>query len=291
MVTLDRGIHADVPMETYLSDCTPGPGVQATNLRHLFDRCPAYAFARWAGNPARVEEDGTEATAFGTAAHTFIVEGRDAFDARYAVKPAGLRLSTKAGIAWKEDHAGMEHIDTDDLDALERMAAMINAHPVARLALRNGIAEQTAVVQDKETGLWLKCRPDYLTPRLAINLKTTVNNGAEAFALQAWKLRYHVSAAMTLDILTALDHPALYAFLSVEKTPPYVPALRALSDRFLVAGRLIYRRALRRFADCLASNRWPGYSDEVETIGVNAWQDREIDLLIESEDAPQKEAA
>lgn len=289
---LTAGIHADVPMTDYLGQPAPGPCVQATDLKRLHERCPAYAFARWTGNPACIDDEhDTDATAFGTAAHCYLVEGAEKFHSLYAVKPEGHDGRTKEGKAWLAAHAAATFISADDFDALQAMARMINAHPMARLALRDGIPEATAIVQDPETGLWLKCRPDYLTPRLAVNLKTTMNNGADAFGRQCWSLGYHVSAAMTLDILARLGRPVPYAFLSIEKVPPYVPAVRALSDRFIVAGRLIYRRALRRFADCLSNGKWPGYSDEVETLSPTAWQDREIDTLIETEPVQQKDAA
>lgn len=278
---LPEGIHAGIPMEDYLSDCTPGPGVQSTNLKHLASRCPKYAFARWSGNAARIQDRSTDATEFGTAAHKYIVEGPDEFAKRYVVKPLGHDGRTKEGKAWLAANAGKDYVSDADMEALRRMADMIKVHPTAGLALRSGTAEVTAIVQDKETGLWLKCRPDYLTPRLAIDLKTTENNGVEAFGAQAWKLKYHLSAAMTLDVLQQLGQPVAFAFLSVEKAQPYVPALRALSERFLLAGQLLYRRSLRRFADCLSSGKWSGYSDEVETIGVTAWQDKEIDMLIQ----------
>lgn len=286
---LTAGVHQGVDFPTYLAQCAPGPVVQATDLRRLHERCPAWAFARWSGNPAKVEDGDSDATAFGKAAHAYLIEGATVFHARYAVKPAGLNLSTKVGIAWKAEHEGRERIDAEDYDAIQAMARMIAAHSMARLALRDGLPEATAVVQDKETGLWMKCRPDYLTTRLAVNLKTTADNGADAFARQAWSLGYHIGAAMTSDILAALGRPVPYAFLCVEKSAPYIPAVRALSDRFLLAGRLIYRRALRRWADCLSSNRWPGYSDGVEVMSLMPWADKEVDNLIETSE--QKDLA
>lgn len=288
---LPAGVHAGVSFKDYLGQCAPGPVVQATDLKRLHDRCPAWAFARWSGNAAAVDDGDTDATLFGSAAHAFIIEGEDVFRARYSVKPDGLNLATKEGRAWKEENGGKPYVSADDFAAIRAMQRMIAVHPMARLALRDGMPEATGIVQDKETGLWLKCRPDYLTARLAVNLKTTADNGREAFGRQAWNLGYHIGAAFTMDILARLDRPVPYAFLSIEKSPPYIPAVRALSDRFIVAGRLIYRRALRRFADCLSSGKWPGYAEDVEQLSPNGWMDREIDSLIEGDDNQQRNTA
>lgn len=289
-LVLQPGIHERVPMLTYLDQCAPGPCVQGTDLKRMIERCPAWAFARWSGNPDAIEEPDTEATAFGRAAHTYLLEGAQKFHRIYAIKPAGLNLTTKEGRAWKEQHTDAERIDEEDFDAIVDMQQAIGRHEWASAALSNGKPEVTAIVQDKETGLFLKCRPDWLTDRLAVNLKTAKDNGADAFRRQSWKLKYHLSAALTEDILKALGEPRTVALLPVEKSAPYIPVLRAPSERHMLAGRLLYRRALRRWADCLSSGKWPGYADDrVEQMESAPWEDREIDALIEQDNVEKTE--
>jgi hypothetical protein len=266
--------------------------VQTTDLKRLHDHCPAYAFARWSGNPAAIQSTSSAAMDFGTAAHTLLLEGEAVFMARYAIRPDGHDGRTREGKAWNAANFGKEHINAEDLTAIRAMARTINAHPTARLALRGGHPEVTAIHRDSETGLWLKVRPDYLTPALAVNLKTCRDNGKDAFTRQSWSLGYHIGAAMSMDVLRALGRDVPYAFLTVETEPPYIPAVRVLSDELIQAGRLIYRRALRRWADCLSSGRWPGYADDVETLHPTGWMSKEIEfLMLTADTTEQKEAA
>jgi hypothetical protein len=154
------------------------------------------------------------------------------------------------------------------------MAIGLTMNPGTAHAFEEGRAEVTAIVQDKETGVWLKARPDYLRPGLAINYKTTRSAEKGRWMRQAWDLGYCVSAALTSDVLQQLGERVHYCFVTQEKTVPYLATARVLSDDHLQAGRMIYRRALQRFADCAAKGQWPGYADGVETIPYPPWAER-----------------
>ena len=281
MITLGEGLHSNIAMETYHDNCCPGPSVSGSTLWTLHDSCPAKAQAQhYLGSGASEDEpegeDETEAKAFGTIAHTYLIEGKEAFNARYAVKPDGMNFSTKEGKAWKAEHADRQIVTFKVYEKITGMALGIAANPAAHSAFSEGEPEVTAVVQDPETKLWLKARPDYLRPGLAINYKTTRNASRERWMRDAWNLGYSVSAALCVDVLKALGHDAHYAFITQEKVPPYLCAVRVLSDDFLQGGRMIYRRALQRFADCLAADKWPGFADGVETIPLPPWADRTL---------------
>lgn len=259
------GLYDGVSMGAYHSDLCDGVSVSASTLITLYNTCPARSWAHHYANPQRVEQEDTEATDFGTAAHAYIVEGEKAFHDRYAVKPAGLNLATTPGRLWKTTHVGREIISADNFEHIQGMREALMAHPHARVAFRLGRAELSGVARDAETGLWLKTRPDYWRLGLALNYKTTRTGSREQWRRQARNLRYHASAAFCIDVMAALGERINYAFIVQEKTPPYLVAVRVLTDQSLEAGRTIYRGALQKFAECYARGEWPGYPD-VETI-------------------------
>lgn len=276
MITLGAGLHPNVPMEAYNDNCCPGPSVSGSTLFRLHSSCPAKALASHYLSPWPPEDDETEAKAFGSAAHCYLIEGEEAFGERYAIKPEDMSFATKEGKAWKAKHEGREIVTHKEALKIAGMALGLQQNEGTAQAFTEGAAEMTAIWQDPETKVWLKARPDWLRPKLAINYKTTRSAAREDWTRQAWQLGYCVSAALCVDIMKALDQPVHYCFVTQEKTVPYLATARVLADDHLEAGRMIYRRALRTFADCIAAGKWPGYSEGVETIPYPAWAERTL---------------
>lgn len=276
MIALGEGLHQDVPMDVYHDNCCSGPSVSGSMLFRMDESCPARALAGHYLSPWPREEDETQATAIGIAAHTLILEGEAAFADRYAVKPEGMTFSTAEGKAWKAAHASKEIIRQADFEIVSGMCRAIGEHPAARNAFTGGRPEVTAIRKDPETGIWLKVRPDYLRSGLAINYKTTANASERLWTLDAMKFGYHVNAALAVDVLKALDRPANYLFVTQEKSVPFLCAVRVFDDALMQAGRIVYRRSLRIFADCISSGKWPGYGDDVSTVAIPPWLDRKL---------------
>lgn len=275
MITLGEGLHYDVPMETYHGNCCPGPSVSGSVLWDLHSSCPAKAVARHYLKPDDDDEEKTtEAKAFGTAANTYIIEGVETFEERYAVKPAGMNFSKKDGIAWRDSHSEFEIITAAAYEKILGMSEGLQKNEATANAFTGGKPEVTAIIKDRETGLYLKARPDYLRPGLALNYKTTKSLGGEDFMRDAWKYGYCVSAAICTDVLKLLGEPAPYCIVAQEKTKPFLAKAYVLSDDYIIGGRMIYRRALRKFADCLSSGKWEGYGDEVGTLAYPPWAER-----------------
>jgi hypothetical protein len=282
---LGEGLHRGVPMAVYHGNCCPGPSVSASVLVEMRDGegCPAKALARhylspWARAGTRPEDD-SEARSFGRAAHAYLVEGPDLFAQRYAVKPQELSFATKDGKAWKAAHVDREIVPFDRFETIKGMAAGLGTNAATAAAFTGGEAEVTAIVQDRETGLWLKARPDYLRPGLALNYKTAASAAREPFMRQAWSLGYPVGAALAVDVLAALGERCHGCFIVQEKSAPYLAKAWVLADDYLAGARAIYRRALRSFADSLAAGRFDGYGDEVGTLPCPPWAVRKLDSL------------
>jgi len=171
------------------------------------------------------------------------------------------------------------------MEALDAMADALRRHPLASKLLTHwGRPEQSAFWRDRETGVICRARYDVLpTGRTVLgrvlvpDYKTAKDAGPEAFAKAVHDRGYHQQAPFYLDGLRALGlagDDAAFAFVVQEKTPPYLVAVYQLDTAALMIGAYRNRRALRIFAECTASGRWPGYSNDIETVSLPAWVEK-----------------
>ena len=287
---LSAGIHSGVSFARYRSgEGLPAPAVSGSDLVHLDSECAAYAFAFWRGNPKREESDDTAATAFGTAAHALILEGFEAFSARYVVKPENLNLSTKAGREWKANIDGHEIISHDAFVRILNMRAGLLAHPDAsRILNAGGKPELTMCAQDPVSGLWLLARPDLFVERagLLVNLKTARNLAPDDFARQVWSLRYYLSDAFVRYVarLCGIDEPK-HAFLVVGNEAPHLGYVAALKADAAEWGARQVRILLDQFASCVSSGVWPSYCDGVLELALPAYAATKIATKIQTGEA------
>ena len=123
-------------------------------------------------------------------------------------------------------------------------------------------------------GVRCRARFDWLTPEgLVLDLKTTQNASAAAFAKAVATFRYHVQHAWYLDGYHQAtgDLPLGFIFIAVEKTPPYAVALYELDGEAADYGRLLARRDLARYATARDLDVWPGYPDEIQPLSLPRW--------------------
>jgi len=173
--------------------------------------------------------------------------------------------------------------------ALRRMRDVLHAHPLAGAAFRGGQAEVTGVWQDGETGAWCKLRPDYVGPGAAhlVDYKTTASANPDDFARSAWGLGYFQQAAWYLDGWEALtgERPRAFWLVAQAKAAPHLVTVHTFDEDALAHGRRLNRNALRVFARCLETGRWPGYrkagadADHAFLISPPRWAAAEIEAL------------
>lgn len=286
------GIHEALPFADYLSgDGLPPLPVSGSDVVAFETECPAHAFAFWRGNPDRIRSDGgSPAMRLGSAAHCHILEGADAFHARYAVKPDGLSLATREGKAWRESIGEREIVSFDDHMRIVGMANQIETNPDTRPILgAGGKPEVTFIARCPDTGLTLLARPDLWIERadMIINLKTTASPNPEAWRRTAANLRYDLSDAMARHVarLCGIEAPR-HGFLVVGSSEPHLCYLAALSPEAAAAADQQLLIVLRQFADCVATNDWPGYSRGVVEIGLPAYAAQRIAARIQEAFSP-----
>lgn len=263
------------------SEICAGPSVSSSGLRTLLSECPAKFWWHSPLNPKR-EERSKPGFDFGKAAHHFLLLGGDAFFERFFITDPDLHPNTKEAKAQKAQAIGegKTFIGADDFEKIRAMAEALKAHEFAWAAFANGRAEPTLAWQDAETGVWCRTRPDTLPNALTHipDYKTARSAKLADFQRDIRNYGYHMQAAWYLDGIEAVTgtKPQSFFFVVQEKEAPFLINVINLDTVAIEWGRLQNRRALRLFAECLSAGRWPGYSEDVETVGLPNWALREL---------------
>ena len=271
------GIY-DIPEDVYHADPVPGGSLSSSGARRLLPpSCPAlFEYEQ------RHRRRPTEAMEFGTAAHLHILGTGP------KVAPIdAANYQTKAAQQARDEarERGEVPMLPRELEQLEAMAESIRRHPVASVLLTRdwGRSEQSAFWRDRATGVICRARfdvwPHARTGRMIIpDLKTCRSAHPDAISKAVYEHGYHQqdpwyrAGAKALG-LAGEDVAFLFVFL--EKTPPYLVTVVELDAAAVAIGEARNRRALELYARCRKSGRWPGYSDDIETVTLPAWAERQ----------------
>ena len=289
---MQPGIYSDISNEDYHS----GAGISKSGL-DLIRKSPMHFKARI---DAPSDREPTAAQMIGTAFHSLLLEPQ-VFAQSYVVepenaprKPTSVQRNAKkpspetieAISFWdkfESENAGKSVLGQDANEQLLAMAHSVNRHPAAHALLTGapGVAELSCYWNDPTTGVLCRCRPDYWrTDGIIVDVKTTEDASPEGFAKSLVNWRYHVQAPFYLDGLaecikqsgeTELVIPNTFVFLCVEKKPPYAVAVYLLDAESFELGRIEYRQDLKTYAECIEHEKWPGYGDTIQKIGVPQW--------------------
>lgn len=270
-----------------------------------------YHAAEWVGSggikkllqsPAHFIVDRTQKKAptdemlFGTAVHMGVLEPELFSNAIGCVPLDAPKRPTKTQInAKKPSPETLEQIDwwqrfdednrfchmvlpAPDYERVQRTVDAILAHPGARRLLTGGRPEVSLFWQDARYGVPCKARIDFLRDDGGmVDLKTTTDASPEGFGRIIANYRY---AAQAAHYWSGGEHalnasPKFFAFIAAEKEPPYGVSAQVLQVDALRMGMSQCERALKRYAEAVATGRWPAYSDLIEPAILPAWALRE----------------
>lgn len=239
-------------------------------------RSPAHYYAQFLA-PDRQPREPTPDMEFGTAVHCAVLEPQR-FESEYIAAPKFDRR-TKQGKqdaeAFEAANAGRLFLPQDQLDACRRVRDSVHGNPAVSVLLASGEAERSIFWTDDDTGVQCKCRPDWLTGdgRVIVDVKTTQDARQAGFARSVFQYRYFVQAAWYLNgvsVATA-DRPEVFVFVAVEKQPPYAVALYFADPDMIAAGKREYRRNLTTYAECLRTDQWPAYPEQILPLSLPSW--------------------
>jgi hypothetical protein len=163
------------------------------------------------------------------------------------------------------------------------MAKALAEHPVASALFDpdSGKPEQSLFWRDERHDVMRRARLDWLPfatdGRMIIpDYKSCVSAEPSSFAKSVWNYGYYMQAAWYLDTVLALGlaERAAFVFVAQEKTPPYVVSVFELDADALDFGRRRNDQALEVYAECTATDTWPAYTSDVETLSLPGWAER-----------------
>lgn len=287
------GLYAGVPISVYHGAALcDGPSVSSSGLRKIVNQSPAHFWCESPYNPDRVEPKESDALILGRAAHHLLL-GEDDFSTLFIARPDKWdSWRTDASKSWKAEQEadGRTVLLPAQLQQIRGMARALAAHPLVDAGILNGAIEQTLAWKCKETGVWLKARPDAIPNDSGdfADLKTTVDIGTAGLARTIAELGYHQQAALIAGgwhALTGKDI-ASFSFVFVEKTPPFCVRVVTLRDEDLARGERQNLIAIKKFAACMASGEWPGPGGaDAEYLGLPEWKQKQIDHQLEQAEA------
>jgi hypothetical protein len=285
---IELGPVRDLPSDVYHSLRYASNSI----LKILHDHSPAHAFE--AMNSYQVP---TPAMILGEAVHYCCLQP-SLFATRYIVADQctattgkGKRCSRGGSVLRANEWFCTQHDPTpdapivddgilsqDDFDTCLRISDRVNNHPMASAILKQRTDTELSIIwKDEASGVICKARLDIVVApqRTVADLKTTISAKRSNFERSIFEYGYHRQAATYLD---ATGYKS-FVFIPVEKTPPFAVATYRMKDNVIEAGREQNAKLLTRFGECLASGKWPAYSDEIEDIDLPSWAWKDMERI------------
>lgn len=267
---MNPGLHDGIDEAVYHADKNSLSVSGAKKL--LPPSCPAiFKWQRDNGQPHKAAFD------FGHAAHSAVL----GVGAPLVVVEADNWLTKaakeKRDAAYTEGHVP---ILTKEKAQVDGMAAALLLHPIASALLdpAHGKPEQSMYWHDEVYGVTRRGRLDWLPDtdggRLIVaDYKTAASAEPAAIKKAVASFGYHQQHAWYVDGLHALEvaDDIAFVFIFQEKTAPYLVTVVELDAEAVRIGRALNDRALQVYAECTATDTWPGYTSDVELISLPGW--------------------
>lgn len=307
----EPGIYRNIPMEDYHGDICDGVSVSSSFLRKIVGPkgCLLKAWDSFYLNPDREEQEDKKHFTWGRALH-HLSAGEADFNKHFAVRPLEFKdWRTNAAKDWKArvEAEGRSVMTIDDIRALSRAAEQLRAHPNVANGILSGLIEHSLfvkvripltgwpVVEDEQAAgyldVWLKVRPDVLP--LDSLMVSDLKSAADASPIGARRSitdnLYHVQMAMIDEVLFLLTKVKFEEFvlLFIESARPHCINHKPLNTFDMMAGHMMLRVALLKFARAFVSGVWPTYDDDEVPGGLLPFAADRIKKEIDHNELPE----
>lgn len=258
--TLEKGFYKDIPSTVYHSNV---PGLSSSGIAQL-SITPAHFKAEVLDAPFdSVANDGA-------LIHAMILDP-DNLANEYRL----VARRTKA----EKDKAEAENkklVIQSQIDKAAPIVDALKASPKALELLCGGENEISGFVDHPSLGFRMKIRPDsyHADKNLIIDLKTVGKEQKSGFGLEKLCLKrgWFTQAAYycyVAELITGKPHQFMHVY--VETEAPYGIRYRMINPAGMEKVMQDMFPLMKQYAKCLATNEWPGFSEETEELHLPTW--------------------
>lgn len=169
--------------------------------------------------------------------------------------------------------AGIE-LNKNELNQVIGTARAIKSNQYALKAFsQTGESELSIFWIDEESGLLLKCRPDFLPYdcKLVPDYKTASSVNPQSFFSDFIKFGYHIQAAMYKEGIKAATGIEVeeFFFIAQEKEPPFITQVYLPPNPLIEYGYKGMRKAINTYLECKDKGFWDTYSDHIIQMSLD----------------------
>lgn len=165
-------------------------------------------------------------------------------------------------------------LSSDDWDRIHRISEAVNESESASKLIRLCDRREVVMQWEDVDGVKCKARMDAVGNGIILDLKTSRDIRPDAFRRDLFRLGYLHQAAFyrrgAARCGLEIDDSVIIAVENDAKSAIGCRVYRIKDDLLALADQQI-TNDLRRWGECERSGVWPGYSDDIEEIGVTAW--------------------
>ncbi len=249
----------DMPESEYHS----GPWVHSHDLADLLKMTPA-AFQYAKAHP----EPPSDAMQLGGAFHALVLQPEE-FAKKYIAQPPEIKdRRTKAWGEFATLNSDKTIIRPDDYTDLLGWRQSFLDNPDIAPIIRDSQHEVSLFWTDEETGIEMCARLDMMRlwkpegVACIDDTKTAKSADPEEFMKACIEYGYDIQSFTYIEGVRHVFgiEKVQFAFDVVEKTAPYLSVHYTAPDSMIELGRVKYRAALKKYAECRDSKIWSGYA-------------------------------
>lgn len=252
----------------------------------LIGKSPAHYYAKYL-DPNRGPEVRTKALRHGSAIHAAILEPTE-FKNLFATvpvhapnKPTSAQLRAKKPSdetveaiawwsAWEAENVGKEILTAAEFALSQNVKDAVYNHPAAAMLLEMVRCEETFVFEEPQSGAPCKIKTDAFSENtgLIVDIKTCEDASDRGIIRSVLTYGYDHQAAFYFDGFTYAtgNKPYGFAFIFVEKEPPFAVNVKYVPSEMFALGRRKYLANCLTYMECKRTDQWPAYGDEITPI-------------------------
>jgi len=273
------GIYFDIPERDYHADPCPEPSLSNSVAVALVQQSPAHAHAMHPRLGGVNEYESASNLDIGSAIHAGITRTEAALHVINAENYKTKDAQTQRQQAWEAGKIPLlSHQFEGVKAAIDAGRRQVVVHEVAP-DWRAGHGEVTVAWQETIDGFtfWCRARVDWLPKdgEAVYDLKTTTGTAdPDTWTRRLFDGGYDMQAAFYargLRAVGARKRPA-FRFVVLEQKPPHALSVVALDPQAVHMADEKIEAALRLWAECLESGKWPGYPSRICYAEAPPWE-------------------